>query len=432
MNAVSEKMHPALVPLLIVVAAQRFSAYGIRALLILYLVKVLSYSDIEAGHLVGIFTGLLFSLPLLGGYFADRYIGHRKSVILGCVLMTLGQVVLFSMHDSVIAALLLFVAGAGLFEPSIGVMIGSLSPKEGKLKETSFMLFTVAVNFGAMMATLICAWVAIYYSWILSFMISSLGTIVGVAIVSLVRLPQDIEKEKAALDMPDALPKLSVNDKRRIITIFTLSFFSVLYMIGYEQINSSLTIFADRYTDTQLFGYEVPAPYFQVIDPLIVILFGLFFVKFLQRLRNRGSKPAEIMKMAMSLALLSASYLLLVAAMLAYFTEGSEMKLQYIWLVLAVLLSTISQFFLIPIGMTLVSKLAPHGYAGLMMGVWTCSYGIGNYIAGVSVGLMGNAPGELQTYFSALAILCAVASLILLLINRRFQTRINNYVANSG
>ncbi len=427
----TESDSPTLFKILLTVAGERFSVYGIKALLILYVVKALSFDNIAAGQLFGLFSGLIAATPLLGGYLADRYLGHRRSIILGCALMTIGQVFLYDgqLH-LLICGLLIFILGTGLFEPSITAILGWLSPKDGKAKESNYMLYLMAVNAGSLTATLVCAWIATYYSWAAAFMTSTLGTVLGLVLMAFTRLPEHVKQhEQNAKDRKSRSPP-STEDKGRILTIIALAVFGVLFTVTYEQAWSSLMIFAERYTDRHIFGYEFPAPYFQVIDPVIVIVLGLFFLKFLRNLGQRGRKPAEILKMAMGLAFLGACYAVLVVGMLM-FSDGAVLKLNATWMLASVFLATVSQFFFIPVGLTLVSKLAPRGYTGLMMGVWSLSFGIGNYIAGALVGAMGNTVRDLVIFFAAQALLCTLAVAILLATNKRFQRRINSYVATN-
>ena len=430
----SETKHypPGLLPLLATVAGSRFSAYGLKTLLVLYIVNVLGLSLTKTGQYFGVFDGLLFMSPLLGGYLADRFFGHRKSVLAGCILMTIGQCLLYKASlVFLFSGLLLFMLGSGLFDPGVTVLLGRLYPKDIKLKERGYMLYMVAVNFGSMLATFICAWIAMIHSWGMAFLVSSLGTILGIILSICVKVPDRQTQSEHVENIKQHTPApLTSADWERIRIILTLAFFMVLYFLAYDQGLTTLMIFADRYTDRHIFGYEFPAQFFQVIDPAFIIIIGLLFAPFFKSLKERKAS-SEISRIMFGMILLAFCFVIVALGSFISLDESLAVKLNPLWLFVAIFMTVLSQLFIFPIALSLVNTLSPPGRVGFMMGLWTFSYGIGSYLAGAVTGFMGETVAEIRAFFFIQALICIMTVLLLFAIRKKLQGKIDKHIQPS-
>lgn len=423
--------HPkGLFPLLALTAGQRFSLYGLKALLVLYMVKGLALTDMQAGQYFGLFIGFVFTLSIPGGYLADKYLGYRNAVVISCGLMSVGQGLLcVPSTDIFFIGLAVFAFGAGLFEPSVTVLLGNLYAKASREKERGYTLFFVSINVGALFAPLLCGFAAAYYSWQLAFLISAFGTVLGL-LISAFLIKAAVKKPKAKKEaaLSEQLAPVSAKEWPRIATVCVLAFFMIFFAVAFEQGWSSLTLYADRYTQRTFFAYEIPATFFQAINPALVILIGPLLARFFLFLNRRGREPKEISKMVIGLAILALSFLVMVFPAMSIPTDGEYTS--PLWLIGCVSLATIAELSMTPIGLALVSKISPEKRSGLMMGIWVLSYSIGGYLAGLVAGLLDSL-GSIENFFYVVAAIGGSGALLLWIVRRRLQDRIDAYTSQS-
>jgi POT family proton-dependent oligopeptide transporter len=468
---------------------ERFSYYGMRAIFMLFMVKVLLLNDKEASEIYGSYTGLVYLTPLLGGYLCDRYLGNRRSIVIGGLLMAIGQFFMF-MSASVGAeggvplmwtGLTALIVGNGFFKPNISTMVGQLYPANDRRIDSAFTIFYMGINLGAFFSPLICSSFS-DYKW--GFLAACIGMLLG--LVTFIMLQKkyliseegkEIGKVVKPLDLKAILmivgsigiiffmlnfkqwfksdtdiisyfiygsmivmPILILTDRslkpfetKRIIVIFILAFFVIFFWGAFEQAGASLTLFADRQTDRHLFGWEMPAEYFQSVNPLAVIALAPLFSLLWGYLYKRNLEPSSPTKMAWGLGLVAIGYVIIAIAVKGL---GMGDKVSMWWLVALYVIHTMGELCLSPIGLSMVSKLAPLRLSSLMMGTWFLANAAANKFAGTLSALIPPAEPTADTvypsfigfqitnlyeFFTLFIVMTGVAAAILFVLSRTLQ-----------
>jgi len=413
---------------------ERFSYYGMRAIFILFMTKVLLIDDVNASQIYGSYTGLVYLTPLLGGYLCDRYLGNRHSIIIGGGLMALGQFCMFlsasSGHDGGTAIMWMgltsLIIGNGFFKPNISTMVGQLYPENDRRIDSAFTIFYMGINLGAFFSPLVCGsmdfkWgflaacigmiisLIVFIMYQKKYLISEMGKEIGLPVkkldvtgilsilgsIALVYFMLNFKQMfKSNIDiisyfiygamviMPFVIlldKSLTVIERKRIIVIFILAFFVIFFWGAFEQAGASLTLFADRQTDRHIMGWEMPASYFQSINPLGVILMAPLFTLIWGFLYVRKLEPSSPKKMALGLLLVALGYIIIAIAVKGL---GLDHKVSMWWLVGLYVIHTMGELCLSPIGLSMVSKLAPLRLSSLMMGTWFLANAAANKFAG--------------------------------------------------
>ncbi len=391
---------------------ERFSYYGMRALLVLYLVNHLQYTDKEAGHLYGIYTSLVYLTPLIGGYLADRYLGHLKSVYLGSFLMILGHFSLaLETEVTFFLGLALLILGNGFFKPNISTLLGSLYRDRPGLQDSGFTIFYMGINLGALFGPIVTGSLADYIGWHYGFGVAGVGMVLGVLIF---RLGAKSFAQIRALDSNQQVGDQAVETKdnfERIVLILVMAFFSIFFWMAFEQMGSSMNLFADRYTDRVVFGFEIPTAWLQSVNPLFILLFAPLTAELWRKLGIANKDPHPLKKFSMAMFILGLGFLVLVWASWG-FKEGEKIGLFY--LVFAYFWNTISELFLSPTGLSFVNKTAPAAYSSLLMGAWFSSNAIAHYLGGLFSGLMEEM-GSYSQFFLLFVITSWAGGLVLYL-----------------
>ncbi len=394
---------------------ERFSYYGMRALLTLYMVKYLLFSTEKAGSVYGIYTGLVYLTPLIGGYIADRYLGPKKCILIGALLMMLGHFAMV-MPDLPFfyTALGFLIVGNGFFKPNISTLVGKLYPEGDGRRDSGFTIFYMGINIGAFMAPLVCGTLGEKIGFHYGFATAGIGMLIGFLIYlwGQNRYCANIGNAPAGKNNyrnPENRDKpLTKTEKQRIAVIFILLFFSIFFWISFEQAGSSLTLFADRSTDRVIpfLNWEFPVSYFQSVNPLFIILFAPLFARMWVELSNRNKNPSAPLKFSAGLFLVSFSFILMVIASLISETAG---KVSFLWLIGVYLFHTLSELCISPVGLSVVTKLAPARFASLLMGTWFSA----NFIANLTAGLFAGKYDSLSTpeFFMIPVLLTAIAGL---------------------
>ncbi|MFT2007707.1 peptide MFS transporter [Pontibacter sp. 13R65] len=430
----SDNRHPsALYMLFFTEMWERFSYYGMRALLTLYLISEISkgglgWTSAEAGQLYGIYTGLVYVTPLIGGYLADRYLGFRSAVIIGGLLMAIGHGALaIESMPFFYSGLGLLIIGNGLFKPNISSMVGQLYPEGSKLKDSAYTIFYMGINLGAFLGSLICGWLGEAIGWHYGFGAAGIGMVLGLTQFyigrnKLGKIGLKPEPKDPSVDAKPAEPLTKV-ERDRLKVILSLSFFSILFWLAFEQAGSSMNIFAYKYTDRTIdfLNFEVPATWFQSINAFFIFTLAPIFSMLWVKLTKKNINPAGPYKFAIGLLLLSLGFAVLVVGSLSIPKGAEAAGVSMLWLVFAYLLHTMGELCLSPVGLSFVNKLSPVRLIGVMFGVWFLASAIGNYIGGALAGMIDQMAQtqSMSTFFLIFVGIAAVSSIILFLLSGR-------------
>ncbi|MFD2176798.1 peptide MFS transporter [Veronia pacifica] len=413
---------------------ERFSYYSMRAILVLYLTDQtinggLGWTTEQALNLYGIYTGLVYLTPVFGGYIADNFLGQRRSIMIGGALMAAGQFTL-AMPESIVgdmnlfsfyAGLALLIAGNGLFKPNISTMVGELYEDGDNRRDGAFTIFYMGINLGSLMAAVISGFAAEMFGWKAGFVCGGIGMLLSLVIqFGFARsLLGEIGIEPAAKRQARVTGKkekqpLTKIERDRLKVILIMSLFVIVFWAGFEQAGGLMNIYSQEYTDRMLGSFEIPAAWFQSLNPFFIILLAPVLAVMWRRMG--AAEPSSPVKFAMALVFLALGFLCMVGAALE---QGGDMavKTSMWWLVGAFFFHTLGELCLSPIGLSLITKLAPLRLASVMMGIWFCANAVANYVAGIIGSHIGNA-GPLAI-FAGIAITAFLAGLLLLIFANR-------------
>ncbi|HKE82384.1 MAG TPA: peptide MFS transporter [Vicinamibacterales bacterium] len=408
---------------------ERFSYYGMRAFLILYMVAPaasggLGFADADAASIYGTYTGSAWGASILGGFVADRVLGQYRSVLIGGIIIALGHFTLaFHALPFFYSGLALIVVGTGLLKPNVSTLVGSLYERGDTRRDAGFSLFYMGINLGAFIGPLIAGYLAQKVDWHVGFAAAGVGMTFGLIqyVVGRKRLQPALDRLVTTPRPPASSPLTSatVHDEgnlfgfttaewKRVGAIVVFFVVAVLFWGAYEQAGSTLNLFADRYTRLDLFGVSFPSSWFQSVPPIFVILLAPMFAWLWLRLGPR--EPSVPAKIAFGLFFMGLSFLVLVpAGQMAQAAEG--VRVSPWWLIFSYMLSELGELCLSPVGISAVTKLAPVRIVGLMMGVWFLSNAFGNKLAGWAAGFFSTTP--LQTLFGTVTAVLFVTALVM-------------------
>ena len=488
---------------------ERFSFYGMRALLILFMTTAivdggLGFDDKTSGAIYGLYTMGVYLLALPGGWFADRLFGLKKSVWYGGIIIALGHFTMalpgvfnlmggetaikdsLSLMDtnSFFMGLILIVVGTGLLKPNISSIVGQLYPAGSSKRDAGFSIFYMGINLGAFIAPIACSTLATY-DWHLGFGLAGLGMVFGLVqykftSASLEGYGEEIviengkdsaERRKLikilfgigavvlfvlALLFLGIIPinvlalagasgtiiavvafvylgyvilfgGLNQDDRNKVGVIAILFLFSALFWSGFEQAGSTLNLFAERFTDRNFLGWEIPAGYFQSVNSMFIIIFAPFFGALWVWLGRRNLEPSSPLKFAMGLLLLGMGFLVMYFA--AKIAASGNLAAPT-WLIFTYLLHTFGELSLSPVGLSMVTKLAPAKYGGQMMGIWFLSVSLGNLFAGLIAGEASGgteeALAQMPGQYMIIVFTAVGAGLLLLLISKPIKKLMGN------
>lgn len=461
---------------------ERFSYYGMRAILTLYMTKSLAegglnFDEKYAGIIYATYVSSVWYLPLIGGWLADRIFGARRAVLIGGIIIACGH---FSMAINSIlsfyAGLILIACGTGLLKPNISAMVGQLYPEGDKRRDAGFSIFYMGINLGAFLSPIVVGFLAQAQSsrnfiaslgfdpnsaWHWGFGAAGVGMTLGLVQYLLGRKKLALVGNKPEeLQVAESVQRVGVDyvtlilaviggvagaglglyygdagalsalfpcvvgffagyligttrllngeELKRVLVIFILFLFSILFWMTYEQAGSSLTLFADRLTRTTFLGWTYPSSWFQSVPAIFVIFLAPIIGAIWQALGARQpSSPGKF-----TIGLFFAGIAFVVIAFASTLTTAG--RVSPMWLVIVYFLQTIGELCLSPVGLSTVSKLSPARMVGLMMGVWFLSISIGSYIAGLATRLFAaNDPAVLTRAFGIFAGVTLVAAVIL-------------------
>ncbi len=455
---------------------ERFSYYAMRGILVLYLTATwlnggLGYDEKFSTTVYGLATGLCYFTPLFGGWLSDRYLGQRKSIVVGGFIMVLAEFLLFAPelftstaanltpeqleHNQLIgriglfSGLFLLIIGNGFFKPNISSIVGDLYEPGDKRLDSAFSIFYMGINLGAVMAPLIVGLLAdnvfattyvdangvtqITHGYRYGFLAAAVGVLVGQLLFVFLSNKYlgniGIEPKGAAKAAESATEEVKVpltrQEKERIAVIFIFFFFAVFFFAGMEQAGASFNLYANKYIDRNVFGFEVPTAWLQMINPFFVIVLAPVFAYFWNtRLGQALNTP---LKMGLGLIVLGIGFWFM---LIAGFQRGAmwegglnivdntdvTIKAGMIWMILTYFLHTIGELSLSPVGLSIVTKLSPARFASLFMGVWIMAAAFANMLAG----LISSYVVELgaSTVFASISVFVMVLGILMVSLNK--------------
>lgn len=400
---------------------ERFSYYAMRALLILYFVYALKIDRPNAANLYGTFTSLVYLSGIIGGYVADRYIGQKQSIIWGAVMIIIGQFMLgYENIGMIYTALGFLIMGNGFFKISITTLVGTLYEKQDPRRDGGFTIFYMAVNLGAFLAGIIGGGIGERFGWKYGFWLAGFAMIIGLMIFLWGKEKYFAGKgnkpvKSKSLTKENKKVPLTKEEKKKVAVIFILAFFVIFFWTAFEQSGAALNLFAYEHTNriVNIFGWswEVPATWFQSLNPVFVVLFAPLFSKLWIDLARKSKEPSTPAKFVIALWLLAIGYLIL---LLAAMQMGPGIKVSMFFLIFAYASFTMGELCLSPVGLSLVTKLAPLQFVGILMAVWKTANAASNKLAGYYSSLFGQISNE--AFFGGLIIAPLLASFILLFI----------------
>jgi POT family proton-dependent oligopeptide transporter len=454
---------------------ERFSYYGMRALLVLFMVdKVrggMGMDDKTATSIYGLYTAAVYLMSLPGGWLADRILGAQRAVWYGGIIIAIGHFTLaIPRNDTFYLGLVFVVIGSGILKPNMSAMVAELYPEGGARRDAGFTIFYMGVNLGAFIGPLICSTLGEKINWHYGFGAAGVGMVLGLIQFRLSRrllgsagLQRGNDRPLNAVERvgltgviavavavvglsmagivklnPPALARgmttvilgigvlyfvsvflfcgLNKVEKERVAVILVLFFSSALFWSGFEQAGSSFNLFAERMTNRHWLGHEIPAGWYQALGPIFIIVFAPVFAWLWVRLARRNLDPSIPVKFAFGLLLLASGFLVMAGAakMAAAGNQAAPT-----WLITTYLLHTFGELCLSPVGLSSVTKLAPRKLVGQMMGIWFLATSLGNLIAGLLAGeFKPETVNQWPALYLKIIILPAIAGVLLIVFSR--------------
>jgi POT family proton-dependent oligopeptide transporter len=408
---------------------ERFSYYGMRAILVLYLIAEtaggnpgLGWDDPSALSLYGTYTMLVYLASIPGGWIADKFLGQKQSVLVGGILLVAGHGILsVEQMWAFYTGLGLIIAGVGMLKPNISTMVGGLYKPGDIRRDKGFTIFYIGINVGAFLSSLIVGYVGETYGWHYGFGLAAIGMALG--LIQYMAGQKHLKyvgnntnksidpEEKAAMKRP-----LSKIEKDRMIVLFISFLLVIVFWGAFEQAGGLMNIYASDKTNRMLLGWQVPASWFQSLNALFIILLGTSVAGYWAHRKLKGKISTSLFKMCIGLIIMGAGFFFMTAAAAQYSTQGSSAMY---WLVFAYLFHTVGELCLSPVALSYITKLAPLKYASLMMGVYFAMTGLGNKVAGL-LGESASSLGE-YTVFTGIAVFCIAFGLLVLLVRKKLE-----------
>ncbi len=385
---------------------ERFSFYGMSALLVYYMTKQLRFGQADASLIYGLYTGGVYLTPILGGYLADRWLGRRRAILIGGSLMALGHFAL-AWESLFYPGLVLIALGNGLFLPNLPSQVGDLYARDDPRRGGAYNVYYVGVNLGALLAPLVCGTLGEVYGWHWGFGAAGVGMCVGLAtyLTGGRHLPAD---KPSGAPVPAAGAAPAAAGVSAFVPLLLVALAVIVFRSAYAHSGNTLALWADTRVDLHVFGLLVPVTWVQSLNPLFVFMFTPLLVRAWRRAAAQGREPAPLVKMALGAAGVAASYLLLAGVA----ATGGEQRVSGLWLLLFFVVYTLAELYILPVGLGLFARLAPAGMGATVIAAWFLAAFGGNLLSGV-VGRAWEWLGA-AGFFTLLAALAAVAAVALL------------------
>jgi len=410
---------------------ERFSYYGMRAILVLYLVAQtesggLGWTNQEALSLYGWYTMFVYLMSIPGGMIADKILGQKKSVMLGGLLLVVGHSLMaYTAPWAFYTALCLIVLGVGLLKPNISTMVGGLYDHKDDRRDAGFTIFYIGINLGAFLASLIVGYVGERIGWHYGFALAGIGMALGQAVFI---WGQKHLKDVGNLDRYNLKvgeshrPPLTLVEKDRIRVLLISFLIVIVFWAAYEQGGGFLNLYADQLTNRILLGWEIPASWFQALNPIFIIGFGGVVAWIWTVLAKRHREPSAIFKMGLGTVIMGLGFVLMIGAAVQRIQEPSGLSSLW-WLVGAYWFHTIGELALSPVALAYITKLSPKHLVASMMGVYFAATGLANKLA-AELGAMSEKLGDLGVFVLIASLSIGLGSLLM------FYTRRINRLAH--
>ena len=463
---------------------ERMSYYGMRGILVLFMTASileggLQFDNVSASAIYGIYSACVYLVALLGGWLADRHIGQQKAILYGGMVIMLGHFLLaFTNLQTFYLGLIFVVLGTGLLKPNISAIVGGLYENDINKKESGFTIFYMAINIGSVLGFFICGYLGENIGWHYGFGAAGIGMAFGliqfiltkknlgsIGLEPSIELNNQTKKKELRIFNSfilifiliillglfgyisfDPIPianiltvvilliaimyflylfsfgNLSEEERKKIILIIVLFFGAAFFWSGFDQAGSSFNIFAKEYTDRIILGWEYPASWLQVLNPVLVVILSPFMAYMWLFLGKRMLDPSLPFKFGLGLIFMAIGFLFIATGATVAMQEGMAGAK---WLLLTYLFHTIGELTLSPIGLAAISNLSPKRFVGQMMGIWFLASSLGAIIAGL---LSGQATysgiNSMPDLFNKIAIISSIIGLVLILISKP----LNNWV----
>ena len=410
---------------------ERFSYYGMRALLILYLTKHWEFTDATSYLIYGAYTSLVYIMPVFGGMLADQILGSKKAVTYGAILLVFGHLgmTIESNEQIFYLSLALIVSGVGFLKPNISTMVGALYEEGDPRRDSGFTIFYMGINIGAFTATLLCGYLGEQVGWAYGFGAAGIGMLFGLIIflwgqkyleghaeppsnkylqkmngisyeswayisgIFMVLVTWFLVQNSEIVGqllcgfgaifigawLLYALFRCAPDERDRLIVVGILILFSLIFWALFEQAGSSLNILTDRGVNRIIFGWEVPASMFQSLNAGFIFTIAPLFAMLWIALAKRNMEPSTPIKFSIGIIFVGLGFLALVYGM----RSSQGLQTGVFWIILIYLLHTLGELCLSPVGLSSVTKLSPQRIVGFMMGMWFFASAAGNYVAGL-------------------------------------------------
>ncbi len=427
---------------------ERFSYYGMRSLLVLYMVnflfvqpdvgrRLLGYNAVKpaiewwvhlfgvpvpldiqpfSSQIYGLYTAFVYLTPLFGGMLADKVLGQRRSVILGGVIMAIGEFTLMSPR-LFFPGLILLILGNGAFKPNISTQVGGLYAQGDARRDGAFTIFYMGINLGAFLAPLVCGTLGQTVGWRWGFCAAGVGMVLGLVqyLWGQRFLAPDLRMQQAAAGAGKAQEHhpITKDEWTRIVALLVLCALNIIFWGCYEQQGNTMQLWADQNTNWHLLGFNIPSSWFQAFNPFMIFAVAPLLTMFWGFQSKRNQEPTSVTKMAIGCFLLGLSYVVMIVAAHG-FAPGERRSVM--WLAGTTFVLTIGELYLSPIGLSLVTKVAPARIVSMMMGIWFLSSFFGNYLSGWIGTFYGRMARE--PFFLLLAALGFGAALAIFAFNR--------------
>ena len=428
---------------------ERFSYYGMRTLLVLYMVKYLLLPgnaenviglgalkqfyeamfgplDVQpfSSHIYGLYTGLVYLTPFFGGILADRVLGQHRTILLGAALMAVGHFMM-AFEPLFLIALATLILGSGAFKPNMSAQVGSLYATGDHRRDRAYSIFYVGINLGAFLAPLVCGTLGEELGWHYGFTAAGVGMTIALVIYAYAMPglpPDELHKARAAGVEEKSLDR---NEWCAILALVVLFVPTTLFWATYEQQGNTITLWADDYTDRSIdlvvWRGEIPTTWFQAFNPFMIFAFTPFIVALWAWQARRGTEPSTITKMSLGCFGVALANLIMVGAA---WQSGGAPDASWLWLLAYFAVITVGELYISPIGLSLVSKVAPARMVSMLMGLWFLTSFTGNFISGW-LGSLWSGMGKAM-FFMMIAGIAGVAGAVILAFDRPLRNVIKD------
>ncbi|MFT4660327.1 MAG: POT family proton-dependent oligopeptide transporter [Patiriisocius sp.] len=408
---------------------ERFSYYGMRAILTLYLVAQttdinagLGWTQGEALALYGWYTMLVYVASIPGGFIADKLLGQKKSVLVGGILLVIGHSVLaIEEMWAFYTGLAFIISGVGMLKPNISTMVGGLYKQGDLRRDKGFTIFYIGINVGAFLSAIIVGYVGEVIGWHYGFGLAGIGMLAG--LVQYMAGQKHLKHVGNFLGASDSVEDqeayskpLTKIERDRVVVLFISFLIVILFWGAFEQAGGLLNIYAKEKTNRMLMGWEVPATWFQSLNAAFIVIFGTIVAGYWATRQKNNKEASSLFKMILGLMIMGAGFFFMSGASAQYTSTGSSAMY---WLVAAYLFHTIGELCISPVALSFITKLSPLKYGSIMMGVYFAMTGFGNKLAG----LLGESAEQLGEFnlFTGIAVFTILAGLLIMIFLKRLK-----------